>query len=92
MGDVVVKIKNENFTCELGKPVYSSNVKTPKFECKINGIIIQGSGDIQTLLNSLETALNDSDAAGKGVQVNEFYILQEGTDVGFPGQLQKRLT
>lgn len=33
MGDVVVKIKGNHLTCQIG---------TPKFQCKIQGVIIRG--------------------------------------------------
>lgn len=60
-----------------------------------DGVNIKGSGtttSISDQLNLLETALDDVDAAGKGVALNDWYILQEGTDIGFKGQLQKRLS
>lgn len=44
MGDIIVKIKDENVICELGKPVYSSNQRVPNFKCQFNATVIQVGG------------------------------------------------
>lgn len=78
------------------KPMTGQYVGASGFVMVIGDAVnIKGSGtdtNITDQLNSLETALNDTDADSKGVPLYGWYILQEGTDIGFKGQLQKRLT
>lgn len=46
MGGIVVKIKDNVVRCEKAIPNIKHNIAQPKFECKIQGVVIQGGGSI----------------------------------------------
>ena len=92
MGNVIVRIKDESVTCELGKPVFSSNTKTPNFKCQVQGVVINSTVDISALESLLLTLPNyiDEPTAFAAIGPNKlFWTSGPLNDVEFPYSLKK---
>lgn len=91
MANIIAKIKGDHVTCELGKPSYSSNVRTPKFECNVQGVVIHETvtlDALQTLLLSLPDYL-DEPTAFAALGANKLFWTSNPNDVEFPYTLKK---
>ena len=53
MGGVVVKIKDNIIRCETAVPNIKHNIAQPKFECKIQGAVIQGGGGVTPVVTPI---------------------------------------
>ncbi len=91
MGNVIVKIKDENVICELGKPTFSSDIKTPDFKCQVQGVVIHESVTISALETLLLTLPNypDEPTAFAALGANKLYWISSATDTEFPYSLKK---
>jgi len=79
MGDIAVKIKGNHLTCQIGKP---------KFERKVQGVVIQGATNIDTFLLALPEYANEADAF-TALGPNKLYWISSGTDTEFPNSLKR---
>ena len=86
MGDVIVKIKDENVICELGKPVYSSNLRTPNFKCQFNATVIH-VGEFNP--TDYPSYANDTEARADGLTTNDIYWFSADTDTGIYNTLKR---
>lgn len=89
MGNVVVKIKDENVICELGKPTFSSNTKVPNFKCQVQGVVINSTFDIQAYFDGLSSYANDTQARADGLTTNDLYWFSADTDTGIYNTLKR---
>jgi hypothetical protein len=90
MGNVIVKIKDENIVCELGKPTFSSNTKVPNFKCQVQGVVINTTFDIQAYFDGLPVCLDDTDARDNfNLGTNDLYWYAELTDTGIYNTLKR---
>ena len=65
MGGVVVKIKDNIIRCETAVPNIKHNIAQPKFECKIQGVVIQGGGGVTPVTVSVVDGTTYAVEAGK---------------------------
>lgn len=85
MGDVIVKIKDNHAICQTGTPRFSSNQNVPKFECKVQGVVIQGVD-----LLSLPICENQDDARTNfNLTTDDLFWYSLDTDEGVPYTLAR---
>ena len=65
MGGIVVKIKDNVVRCETAVPNINHNIAQPKFECKIQGVVIQGGGGVTPVTVSVVDGTTYAVEAGK---------------------------
>ena len=80
MGNVIVRIKDESVTCELGKP---------NFKCQVQGVVINSTFDAQAYFDSLPSYANDEDARADGLNTNDLYWFSALTDIGIYNTLKR---
>jgi hypothetical protein len=80
MGNVIVKIKDENVICELGKP---------NFKCQVQGVVINSTFDTQAYFDALPSYANDTEARADGLTTNDLYWFSADTDTGIYNTLKR---
>jgi hypothetical protein len=95
MGDVAVKIKGNKITYEIGGNTtcqtdsrVTCKIGKPKFECKIQGVVIQGVTNIEGFLIDLPEYPNETEAIA-ALGPNKLYWISTGTDTEFPNTLKR---
>lgn len=88
MGGIVVKIKDNVVRCEKAVPNIKHNIAQPKFECKIQGVVIQGVTNIEGFLIDLPEYPNETEAIA-ALGPNKLYWISPGTDTEFPNTLKR---
>lgn len=88
MGGIIVKIKDNVVRCETAVPNIKHNIAQPKFECKIQGVVIQGVTNIEGFLIALPEYQNETEAIA-ALGPNKLYWISSGTDTEFPNTLKR---